>query len=209
MVVFLAEASGVARTRASSRTGRDLQGAEMRPSAAQEVAHAPHDAGGVVDLGHQVGEIAVGAAGVEGLGLHELLHRTGQRACRRHGLIDLVGDGRGHAAHHVHARGAGGLRLHLPDPFLRRTRERERARAIADDDADEEPRHGQHKHDDLKFGEGGGVVPVPAQDADERELGECKAEAGAVDPVADARRRRREGTAGRRTCRCPGCPRRR
>ena len=46
----------------------DVEGADMRLAAPQEVTHAPHDAAGMVDLRDQAGQIAVGAAGV-GIGL--------------------------------------------------------------------------------------------------------------------------------------------
>ena len=41
--------------------GLDVERAEMRPPAAQELAHAAHDAAGVVDLGDEVRQIGVGA----------------------------------------------------------------------------------------------------------------------------------------------------
>ena len=144
----------------------------------------------------RLARLASARAGV-GVGrVQELLDRARQRARRRHRLIDLVRQRRGHAAHHVHARGARRLRLHVLETRLGLARGEVGALALADDDADQQARHGQHQHDDLELGERGGVVAVQAQQGNEAELGGGQAEAGAVDAVRTRGRHDRQEQQG-------------
>ena len=117
---------------------------------------------------------------------------AGERARRRHRLIDLVRQGRRHAAHEVHARGPPRLRLHLLEPRLRLARGQVGALALADHHADQQAGHGEDQHDELELGEHARVISVLMQHGDEAQLRCGERRARAVDAVPQRGRQHRQ-----------------
>ncbi len=166
--------------------------AHMRMAAAQEVAHAPHDAGGVIDLRDQVGKIAVGARMIDARRAQELLDGACKRTRRRHRLVDLVRERGGHAAHEGEAGGLCGLQLFRPQPRLDLPHGAGGLAALGHDHADRQAGGGQDQHERLELGEHIGVVAMVLQQSHEAELRQREPEAGAVETMAHRRHHDRQ-----------------
>ena len=76
----------------------DFEARDMRTAAPQELAHPPHHAARMIDLGNGIGDVAAGARQVGRGPLDQMLCRARQRARGRHRLIDLMRQRRCHAA---------------------------------------------------------------------------------------------------------------
>ena len=170
----------------------DVDGADMRLAAAQELAHPLHDAGGMIDLGDHGGEIVVDAGLAAAVAVQQVLGRPAERARGRDRLVDLVRERGGHAADEIEARGLIRFRFLGAQQRLDLAHRAVGLLALVDDHADGQSGGGQHQHQDLEFGEHVGVIAVEVQEPDQAELGQGEAEAGAVEPVADRRHHHRQ-----------------
>ena len=103
--ILLAAASGPGENEGIVQHRAHLEGAEMRAGRGAGTRACGGQRAGVVDLRDHAREVGVRALPVGVRRAQHLLHRARQRASRRHRLIDLVGERRGHAAHQVDARG--------------------------------------------------------------------------------------------------------